>query len=192
MTEAPPHAFAFRALHRTAARVLADREAAYPAYVEKGQMTGQDAATGIRHARSLEADWRRIVDLRAGREAAPIDATATSYEKLILARYVHDRAVKLRIKAWAELRAPLEHIGALHAVETGLTHREALRDAVRYRFPGWPHQQIEDFLAAERNAWLTEGLVYHAERWPLPMIYAEVQAGWIAERKAATAEVAAA
>lgn len=52
-------------LNDAAARLLADRERAYPPLVERGKLAPREAEAGLRCARALVAQWRWIIDAAA-------------------------------------------------------------------------------------------------------------------------------
>jgi hypothetical protein len=180
MTAAPAYVWDHDLLLRLVQDVRKDREAAYPHLVAEGKLTAEQSADGIAAIRAIDADWQRVVDLRAGREAQPLDATVSDYVKRETLAYVHERATRQLAKICADLRRSLEGSPALDAIDAGLLIRPALREAHKLKLEGWPHGEVGIFLALERRVWLTEALLWHAERWPLAMMYAEMQAELIA------------
>jgi len=182
----PFHAFDHELLLKTAVGVLHDREAAYPSWVAEGKMEPRAAEDGLRVMRAIVADRQRVLDLRADRPAAPIDATATDFEKRQATAYVHQRAMGKLRKATDALTAMLGNM-ALAAFEQDIMTYQALKTAYVGRWQGWTHREIGIYLAAEEYAWCTQALHWHTERWPMDVLNAEMRLAELAKRKVAEA-----
>lgn len=170
----PYHAFDHELLLKTAQGVLHDREAAYPSWVAEKRMSEREAADGIRIARAIVADRQRVVDMRADREAAPLDATATDFEKRQVAAYVHERALGRLAKAQAAFTALMTN-STLAAFEQDIMTYQAIRTAYLQKWQGWGLREVGMYLAAYDNAMCTEALHWHTDRWPMDMLNAEMR-----------------
>lgn len=177
----PYYAFDHELLLKVAQSVMADRETAYPSYVASGHMTVAESDDGLRVMRAIVADRQRVVDLRADRPAAPIDATATDYEKRLATAHVYKRAVQRLNKATAIFTALLG-VGALAAFEQNIMTRQALTDAFNGRWKGWNCRELSMYLDAEDYAARAFALHWHTERWPMDMLNAEMRLAELAKR----------
>ncbi|MDX3885563.1 MAG: hypothetical protein QHC65_14170 [Sphingomonas sp.] len=80
----PRWAAEWHALATAAAHLHAQRAARYPAAIEKGAITADAAAVGIRIAAAIAADWRHVATL-APREAGPEASKAERIDTLTAA-----------------------------------------------------------------------------------------------------------
>jgi hypothetical protein len=169
-----------------AAASLAERGAAYPALVRDGKMTQDQADTGLRISRAIVADWQRIADLHAGREAAPRDTTATTAEKVATLDYVHARAYGQYERARDAMYAAL---GAFcrAAIEQDIMTMPVLYDAWKKREKGYDREEIGLYFSAKKRCAVAGTLASLAGDITRIMARAEAQAELIARERQAKA-----
>lgn len=174
-------------LLRMAQKILGDRERNYPDLIEQGTMTDVAAEEGLRLSRAIVADYQRIIALRNGQLAEPIDTAAHAFEKRATLHYVLQRSILQRDAAIEDLRDRWAGSSVPALIDQGLMDWPVIMDCWRRELVGWKCNEVRDYLSATRRVWAAEGLYQNACDWPWAMTYAEIQAVLIERERIAQA-----
>ncbi|ARS29050.1 hypothetical protein [Sphingomonas sp. KC8] len=135
----------------------AQRATQYPAHVAKGTLTAADAATGIRIAAAIEADWHHVRTLQP-RAVAP---AATKAEKVTT---LEDAVTRTRLRA-GKAGQKMPKLAQRYVGDLGELHHLAET--------GWfsaHKKQVAAFVYAAEYAELVETLLWW-ERRPLGHLF---------------------
>jgi hypothetical protein len=145
MTERPRWIHEFEDLAAVAGDLIARRTRDYPGHIERGTISAEEAAAGIRIMAAITYDWRRHIDLIRLRLAEPTNPEpkpATRAERIATLETATARAAALAAKTpdnqvaadYAEMVATLlwwerETLGIRFITDTNLAMRAQVLDA---------------------------------------------------------------